>query len=82
MKIYENYERKKIENKKIWAKALKDINEVDHINFLEGNKIEKLNFSQAKVLQVLLSLWIQEIFWGNRGSMAASVVLPRTKKLK
>ena len=40
-------------NNNILRKSLKDINEDDHINFRIGNKIEKINFSSPKFLQVL-----------------------------
>ena len=58
MKNCENCMRKEIENNNIRKKALNDINEVDHINFQTGNKIEKLklkNFRKTlpKFLQVL-----------------------------
>ena len=49
MKNCKNCNRKKIENNNNRRKALNDINELDHINFQTGNKIEKLKFFFSEV---------------------------------
>ena len=49
MKNCENCERNEIESNNIQRKVLSHINEIDHINFQTGNKIEKLKFFFAEV---------------------------------
>ena len=49
MKNCENCKTMEIENNNIRMRALNDINEVDHVNFQTGNKIEKLKFLFSEV---------------------------------
>ena len=49
MKNCKNCNKKKIENNNNRRKALNDINELDHINFQTGNKIERLKFFFSEV---------------------------------
>ena len=49
MKNCENCKRNEIESNKIRRKILNHINEIDHINFQTGSKIEKLKFFFAEV---------------------------------